>query len=128
MTYYADLSPYEYSDPAPPALNIGWLSSEHDYPRGLAPNGLVARLRTLAKNLENVYRGVHFCELCPTLDAAREHLHSEGLSLGTGEIWVTGSNGVTYAAPSLIIHYIVDHGYLPPEEFRTAVMEAGHER
>ncbi|MFE7115098.1 hypothetical protein ACFU99_06695 [Streptomyces sp. NPDC057654] len=124
MTHFADLSPYSYSAPTPPALNVGWLSSEHEYSRGPTPHGLLPRLRELAKNPENVYRGVHFCELCPTLDAAGEHLDSEGLFLGSGEIWVTGSSEVAYAAPLLIVHYVADHGYLPPEEFCAAVFEA----
>lgn len=29
-----------------------------------------------------------------------------------------------YAAPSLIIHYILQHGYKPPQEFIDAVMES----
>jgi hypothetical protein len=37
-----------------------------------------------------------------------------------GEIRVAGEQ-VVYAAPLLIIHYIEEHGYLPPAEFLEAV-------
>ncbi len=37
--------------------------------------------------------------------------------VGGAEIRVTGSAGVTFAAPDMIIHYVTDHGYRPPDEF-----------
>jgi hypothetical protein len=40
-----------------------------------------------------------------------------------GEIRVSRA-GVTFAAPVLIVHYIEEHGYLPPVQFLTAVEEA----
>jgi hypothetical protein len=39
---------------------------------------------------------------------------------GNGEIWVPGDD-VIYAAPVLIVHYIEEHGYLPPPQFLKAV-------
>ena len=41
----------------------------------------------------------------------------EELRLGSAEIRVFGREEGTYAAPDLIYHYVVDHHYLPPEEF-----------
>jgi hypothetical protein len=43
------------------------------------------------------------------------------ISLGTGELWVTGDKGVIYAAPTLIVHYVEDHGYVPPAAFVSAL-------
>lgn len=40
--------------------------------------------------------------------------------LGMSEIWLTNDTG-WFAAPSLVIHYITDHGYLPPSAFVRAV-------
>ena len=40
----------------------------------------------------------------------------QSLTLGDGEIRVSGSGGVVFAAPTLICHYIHTHGYRPPEE------------
>jgi hypothetical protein len=44
--------------------------------------------------------------------------------VGNGEIRV-GSDGITYAAPVLIVHYIKDHGYLLPAQFLEAIDKAG---
>ncbi len=41
--------------------------------------------------------------------------------LGSAEIWVIANDGKIFACPDLILHYIVDHNYLPPEEFIEAV-------
>jgi hypothetical protein len=37
---------------------------------------------------------------------------------------VFGSDGRTYAAPTLVYHYVVRHHYSPPEEFVRAVLTA----
>ena len=37
--------------------------------------------------------------------------------LGMGELHVLAPNGTIYSAPSLIIHYILQHNYQPPTEF-----------
>ncbi len=44
------------------------------------------------------------------------------LVLGSAEIRVFGSNGVTYAAPDMIYHYVAEHEYKPPDEFIEAVL------
>ena len=46
----------------------------------------------------------------------------EQLMLGTAEIRAYGANGVLYAAPTLIYHYVAKHHYQPPDEFIQAVM------
>lgn len=43
--------------------------------------------------------------------------------LGSAEIDVVGDQQVL-AAPDLIVHYVVDHSYQPPEQFVRAVEEA----
>jgi hypothetical protein len=40
----------------------------------------------------------------------------------SAEVRVPGKNGRVYAAPHMIHHYVVAHGYLPPEEFIQAVL------
>jgi hypothetical protein len=45
----------------------------------------------------------------------------EEISLGNGEIRVPSENGIVYAAPTLICHYIDRHRYCPPNEFLMAV-------
>jgi hypothetical protein len=34
--------------------------------------------------------------------------------VGGAEIRVTGRDGIRYAAPDMIIHYVEAHGYRPP--------------
>jgi hypothetical protein len=72
-------------------------------------------------------RGYRMCEFCerqpgetlwpPT--SARDE--SGEFFLGNAEIRVPGANGVTYAAPNMLIHYVTEHGYRPPEEFLEAL-------
>lgn len=41
---------------------------------------------------------------------------------GNGEIRVKSENGTIYSAPALLLHYIAEHQYKPPEEFISAVL------
>lgn len=43
------------------------------------------------------------------------------LPKGTNNLLVPGEHEV-YVAPELILHYIADHGYSPPEEFCSALL------
>ncbi len=124
MTYYVDLTPYEYGeDPVPGGVNIGWLSHDHPFPRGVASKGLVSSLMRLAAHPENRYRGYHHCDLCPSLDAAEKATRCGDLFLGNGEIRIRDGERV-YVAPTLIVHYIAEHSYRPPDEFIAAAL--GH--
>jgi hypothetical protein len=113
MTYFADLTPYTYleHDDAPelPVVNVGWLDAEHAFPKGQAPDHLVAGLARRAEHPDQLTRGYHYCELC---QEAR----------GNGEIRVRDDTRI-YAAPTLVVHYITEHGYLPPEDFRAAASQ-----
>ena len=77
----------------------------------------------LAGEPANVTRGLHNCELCdqqsPILIDAVDGLHGSAV-LGFGEVLVDG-DGEIYAAPTLIVHYIDRHNYLPPDQFLTAL-------
>lgn len=126
MTYYADLTPYSYEeneDPGETLLNVGWLSRDYDYPKGEAPEKLIDSLAKLAEKKTNMYRGMHFCELCPSFEEARRNNFRGKTFIGSGEIRVPGRKGITYAAPAMIVHYVEMHSYLPPEEFIDAVLD-----
>lgn len=113
MTYYSDLSPYVYFPRAEsPAVNIGWLDDAHDFPKGEVSDDFIVRLkRYIDYPVYNLCFGFHRCEIC-----------KEGT--GSGEIRVIGKNGLVYAAPMMIVHYIQDHLYLPPDEFIQAVLDS----
>ncbi|GAA3661090.1 hypothetical protein ACLIYM_24680 [Streptomyces fenghuangensis] len=127
MTYYADLTPYSYDevDSSNTLLNVGWLSREHGYRTGEAPEGLIEALAKLAERKVNMQRGMHFCELCPSFEVARENTSRGNTFIGSGEIRVPGREGAVYAAPAMIVHYVESHAYLPPEEFIESVLALG---
>src|SRR5580704_6216804 len=128
--YFADLTPYEYGGTARHAhvLNVGWLSADHPFSKGAAADRLVAALQRLVATPVNLYRGSHFCEFC---DLPMK-MSPSGIPIpdplpgttGNGEIRVTAADGTTYVAPVLILHYVVAHAYLPPQEFVEAMIGA----
>lgn len=123
MTYIPDLSAYNYSTfpRDPKLLAIGWLDSSAPFSRGPVDTEFVNKLRRLAKNPVNLCRGYHYCQFCERNpnDRFLEH-HPRG----NGEIRVPGVNGIVYACPVLISHYIEKHQYRPPDEFLEAVAKA----
>jgi hypothetical protein len=138
MTYFPDLSPYAYGyNRHPGVVHVGWLDGIHPFPKGCVALDLVEKMKLLASKPVELYRGYHYCEICidppdlvksfvpgvpmdPELLLARldRRAHSNG------EIRVV-YGGVTFAAPVLIVHYIEEHGYLPPTDFLKAVEELG---
>jgi hypothetical protein len=135
VTYFADLTPYTYwstvtdvagEDPgAAPArmLNVGWLSAGEPFPTGEPPPGLVDNLLRRATRPVHVTRGVHLCELCEhPIRGAPLPLDGELVYAGNAEIHVSGADATVYAAPTLIGHYVVEHRYLPPEQFVDAAL------
>lgn len=125
MTYFADLTPYAYFDGEPDVLNVGWLEPEHEYAAGEPPDGLLERLAELAEDRVNQTRGYHFCGFC--VRTAREQAGEGGwfayVARGGAELRVHAED-VTYAAPVLIVHYVAEHGYLPPPQFCDAVLRS----
>ncbi|MFD8073387.1 hypothetical protein ACFV3E_12120 [Streptomyces sp. NPDC059718] len=145
--FYEDLSRYEYTndgdtfpDPDPNSLrfvcfqppyerlNVGWLSGDEPWTSGPAPVGFTDNLLAIIEaQAINLMLGIHPCDFCeiPFDDphpwyTSRPGNHSA--SWGSGEIRVPGVSGAAFAAPRLIGHYVVDHGYLPPRAFVDAVL------
>jgi hypothetical protein len=116
MTFYRDLTPYEYG--------------EHSFPRATPDSRLVDAVRRLAAHPSNLFRGFHVCEFCPL---PFRKLSGGGTPIpdpkpgttGNGEIRVLGADGVTFVAPVLIVHYITEHQYSPPQQFVDAVLGLG---
>ena len=122
MSYFEDLSPYAYARLAEDkgAVNVGWLEGDCEYPTGPVPDGFVERLDWLCMLPVRLTRGWQQCTLNPAATSCREYPVDGGL--GSAEIRAEGADGTVYAAPDLIIHYVVVHGYRPPEPFIEAVM------
>jgi hypothetical protein len=125
--YFPDFSPYQYGNVEPSAdvLNVGWLSATHAFATGPADVQLIDALRKLIASPVELYRGQHYCEFCPEpfWDANKGRLVDAGPEArGSGEIRVVSASGVTYAAPLLVLHYVMAHSYRPPEEFIEAAV------
>jgi len=124
---FDDLVAYQYKLPfvLDQVRCVGWLDASHPFPTGRAPLRLVERLTNLAqlrtddfKIHVRVMRGIHPCNLC----GRRVEIGELGKQqdLGSSELWIPCSSG-WFASPSLVIHYIDKHSYLPPAEFSEAV-------
>lgn len=130
MTWYADLSPYEYSAGSVPAgteaLNIGWLEAPHEFPHGTVPPEFVEALGTLCRDdRREVMRGWQNCTFEPGRDPFDPppsiQVGDRTVQLGNGEVRVTTPDGRWLIAPTLVHHYVTAHSYRPPEEFIEAV-------
>ena len=129
MSCYPDLSPYAYHVEIidPKLLNIGWLDAKHPFTQGPVSEEFLERLWIYSHVSVRAFRGFHDCDFC--LDASRPTLadkNDEVLRLGSAEIRVPGEDGVVYAAPNLIYHYVTTHHYQPPTQFIEAVLNHPH--
>lgn len=110
MAFYPDLTPYNYTHYSEVELNIGWLQKDNPFSVGEIPEGFLDNLKAYALNEVMGTLGWHDCEFC-------------GKANSSAEIRVIGKDGCVYACPTLIIHYIEEHKYLPPKQFVDTVME-----
>jgi hypothetical protein len=127
--FFVDGSVYSYGIPfeLPMVRAIGWLDRDHEYSHGDVREEFVAKLwkiietRTRSFDLHaNVIRGIHPCDFCGE-GIFRERRDGCRTMLGMSELWVPFGSG-WLAAPTLIVHYVELHSYLPPNNFIEAVM------
>lgn len=135
MPYFPDLSSYPNVDPGLGlrVFSVGWLAKGKPFRRGPVPLAFVHELRLLAQHTENPTRQWHVCEFCerpidiiasnPAYETVWESFRS-----GHAEIHVCAANKTVYCAPDLILHYIAEHQYRPPDEFIEAVLQQRRER
>jgi nucleoside phosphorylase len=124
MAYIADLQPYTYDpahrkQPDKKLLAVGWLDPSFGFTRGDVGPEIIKKLTALKRRPVNLTRGFHMCPYC-TYEGPRNAFTYPARG-GNGEIRVKGENGIVYAAPVLICHYITEHKYRPPKEFVNVV-------
>lgn len=121
MPYFPDLTPYRYfGGERRPLVNVGWLARGHDFPTGPIDERFVDGLVRCALHPVRLAMGLHRCDLCA--DGPRDiEAYGRRVPLGNGEIRAAW-NGVEYAAPTLVVHYVSEHGYAPPDGFLRAVL------
>lgn len=118
MTFFADLTTHTYmfGREEEGVLNIGWLGEGKTIPTGSTSQEFHAFLAVMCENCIGKHRGMHGCEYCTKNSPCSSPFH------GNGQIRVRDQSGTWYSAPTLIHHYVVDHGYLPPDAFVGAVL------
>ena len=101
-----------------PLRAIGWLEHPHSFTRGDVPKALISRLKALVDQAPSDlrYRGIEECSFC-----LAEGLPPPGPIWSQENILIPG-DGVVYAAPGGVVHYIEAHSYLPPSEFVEAAL------
>jgi hypothetical protein len=89
---------------------IGWLAADQPFTRGPLDVPAVAAIDRLAEDgwVHVAACGWHTCEFCRVARDGRNVL-------------VPG-NDALYVAPAMVSHYMREHGYLPPAEFREAAL------
>jgi len=117
MSYFVDLTPYTYTPGNDgDVLNVGWLDAAYPFERGETSAEFRQALRALVERPMLRHRGFHVCEYCSSEPG------SAPAQRGNGQIRVMGRNGLWYAAPAMVHHYVVAHRYRPPLEFVNAVL------
>jgi hypothetical protein len=147
---FEDLTPYVYyyEGEQPRPLNVGWPDRSLPFAKGETTDDFKERLFALCENPVKGLRGFHCCMFCVEesgilkecegleenarwdrledggdLDQVTEQREGRVFYLGAAEIRVTAKDANVYAAPNLILHYVLKHRYKPPEEFIRAVCE-----
>ena len=133
--YFKDHTYYNYyvNKPLEMIINIGWLSYEHFYEMGETEPEFIEKLTEIIINdyfydyKFNRIRCNSSCKLCkesilqPYVDKKRNALMD--MPLGFCELLIPSQvNNQYYASPGLILHYIRDHYYKPPQEYIDSVM------
>ena len=125
MSYFSDLSPYEYIPGYFPVsddkldrqvLNIGWLDKHFLFTKGSTDHAFHKRLFDFCQYRINQTRGFYGCEFCG------KKIKSDVPGISSCETRVFEPNGIAYASPEIICHYVVAHHYRPPDVFINAVM------
>ncbi len=140
MTWFQDLSECTYWDRGGELfskwlLAVGWLERDHHFERGTTACSVLDRLCELLidpwEDYHQRFRGSHTCTLCPPSafpgHGFNSFRHKVGdkwkyLRVGANNLFIPGQ-GFLYVAPSLIVHYIAVHEYLPPPEFCQALLD-----
>src|SRR5215470_10162475 len=105
--------------------SVGYLSRDHDYPKGETSDLVFDRLAIFAMRPLYSYAGHHHCDLgsCGS-DPPHQELKWRGMTIPrwcSTDILVPDRT-LVYIAPALILHYICAHRYLPPACFIDAVL------
>ena len=114
-------------------LAFGWLDPAHPFRQGACPPAVLAGLEESARRPVDQTRGYHVCAFCPPRTGTADQPWAtlgptpyvtragDTIDLGSASLEVVtgGRRGV---APNLVLHYVSEHGYLPPDEVGSALL------
>ena len=125
MVYFADGTAHDPTETPDemlgdePGVLFGWLDKNHTYRMGACPPGVLRRLENSAENPVCRMRGYQSCCFCswsPLLDAPW-YVAPDGrlILVGDATISIVDRYATRWLAPTLVLHYIAAHSYLPPQ-------------
>jgi hypothetical protein len=107
--YFEDLYEEKNSYNDVTKVKVAWLDTVAPYNMGYCPREVVDKLKKLEPRIRT--KGWHTCPFCKDATSSTQFL-----------IPVPGESKKFYDVPFMIIHYIEEHEYLPPQEFIDTVM------
>ncbi len=137
MTYFQDLSPLTYFDSSPGVgalsthlVAVGWLDPDYRFSRSEIPppSDVMDKLWAVSSKFWNSlplsFLGYHHCGFCPNARPKTPTpvtYKGETRDTGAANIFVPGE-GKIFVAPSLVLHYTLEHQYRLPDEFCSALL------
>jgi hypothetical protein len=131
LKFFPELSTYQTDSGLllPEVINIGWLSSKITFRTGNSPDELTSKLIRLIKEsafsktkvVMGRWDGTFTCPLC---EIDNWEIQKRIPYIGNAEVWIPSvfRQGFYYASSTWICHYILDHQYLPPDEYIESVL------
>lgn len=127
---YTDLSSYSHNlkKSLPDVMNIGWLDKSSDYKTGSIGNEFIEKLIAIYLNDDEfngrtkLARSTNaVCNICGCVSPL---IKKNGISysIDLEEIWIPSIGNGHFASPAIVIHYIIDHSYVPPDEYIQSVL------
>ncbi|TQM65548.1 hypothetical protein FB466_0352 [Klugiella xanthotipulae] len=111
-----------------PWNSFGWLDRGHDYSQGECPRHLIRTLETAALQPVFITRGFYTCRFCspaPELGPTPYRMtDGRTIQLGFACVKIIDGQDRIWLAPTLVLHYIAEHGYLPPTDLLGRLQES----
>ncbi len=101
---------------------VGWLE-QPGFMTGAVPKSCIGFLVEFLKSgvFLDGCRGIHSCMLCGKVQPEIKWKRRKFALQGHGH-YLVQLGKIVYMAPSLLLHYIIDHQYCPPQEFVDATL------
>lgn len=115
---------------SPQLLAVGWLGREHFPPAaGKLQGSFTEKLFELAHAFQSLdvvgARGLKDCEECGFRGGSVVQSHGSEVQVGASNLFVPSEElGALTVFPTMALHYVLAHSYVPPKRFQDAVIAA----